>query len=745
MPSILSSMLRAAVVLPLFSGIAFHLSADPPKQALAKVAFAHETMQTDGLLKEQVWKRAAVLGGFWQHFPYDTALSQTRTEVMLASDAENLYVAAICYDGHPEKSYVIQSLKRDFSFPVSDAFNMVIDPWNDGQNGFAFGVNPMGAQREGSVEGGGNFGVTTAWDQVWYSAVTRHADRWIAEFRIPFRSLRFPEGRTQWKLNFARNNLKINETSTWVVVPRNFNIANLTFTGWMEFEQAPQSRKRNTVIIPYGIGRVVKNHARNLPADRSLNGGADAKLALSSSLNLDLTVNPDFAQVDVDVQQINLSRFSLFFPERRQFFIENSDLFGNFGFRQIRPFFSRNIGLRDGALLPISAGARVSGKIGTDWRIGAMSVQMPSSNSAESRVNYSVAAVQRKLFSASSISAIAVSRQPMNKTERDGYNRLLGVDYNLISRDSRWRGKFFYHQSFYQNSSVRSHAHASWLNYSTRTWLAEWNHEFVHATHRADVGFVPRTKVFNSETRSVVNMSYWRFEPIVTRTWYPSKGPFNNIKWNIYGSLYFDSSLRGNDHYIETGPQFIFRNTMAISAGAIYTRIRLYFPNDPTGVSDTFLMPGLYPATRAFFRMNSDIRRKLSGNFEVSGGGFYTGYNQSVRGEISYRYQPWGIFSLSARNDHIYMPAPYRRTFLTLVGAKAELSFTTNLYLTTFLQYNTQARNFNTNTRLQWRYRPMSDLFIVYSRNDRTANYGFGLRGVKDETLVVKLLWWLNT
>ncbi|MEY3984095.1 MAG: hypothetical protein RL160_1654 [Bacteroidota bacterium] len=730
------------------------LATSSPLDTLSKarslrVVFTQEPVRLDGILDEAVWaNHRNAAAHFIQHFPYDTSRSSTQTEVMLANDEHHLYVAVICRDAQPEKPYVIQSLKRDYSFPVSDAVNMVLDPWNDGQNGFSFGVNPMGAQREGSVENGGNFGVTTAWDQVWYSEVKRYQDHWVSEWKIPFRSLRFPAGVKQWKVNFARNNLKMNETSTWVLVPRNFNVANLTFTGIMEFQRPPQSRKTlNAVLIPYAISRINRDFLRNKPSEVQWNGGADAKIAISSGLNLDLTINPDFAQVDVDVQQINLSRFSLFFPERRQFFIENSDLFGSFGFRQIRPFFSRNIGLDQGRVIPIRAGLRLSGKIGTDWRIGAMSVQTAPYAGGTNTTNYSVATVQRKVFSSSNISAIVVNRQGFagGRTDVGNFNRIIGLDYNLISKNSRWRGKAFYHHSFYKGSTVRNSANALWLQYAEPRFFVEWNHEYVHSGYRADVGFVPRTSVYDAASRRLLRMSYLRLEPIATKTWYPGKGPFNNIKLNFYNSSYLDSSFQGNDVYSEIGPQFTFRNTMSLSSGFIRQFIRLYHPNDPTGVSDTFLPAGSYHFNRAFVRMNTDIRKRLSGSMELSGGGFYTGSNQSVRGELNFRVQPWGIFSLTARNDHIYLAAPYKRTFLTLVGTKAELSFTNNLYFTTFLQYNTQARNFNINSRLQWRFRPMSDLFVVFSENDQTSSSGFGLRGVKDRTLVVKMQWWLNT
>ncbi|MGE0568472.1 MAG: DUF5916 domain-containing protein, partial [Bacteroidia bacterium] len=306
-----------------------------------------EKVKVDGLLSELCWKSAERQGNFWQNFPNDTSEAVKRTEVILAYDSENLYVAAICYES-TKHNYVIQSLRRDFSYPVSDAFVITLDPFSDMQNGFSFGLNPYGVQREGLVANGGGFGVTTIWDNKWYGETSRTDSCWIAEMQIPFKSLRYKDNLKQWRVNFSRNDLTTNENSTWVKVPRQFNISTLAFTGLLNFEEAPEKTGSNISLIPYGIGRFSDDY--QVPNSQKLegNGGLDAKMVLNNSLNLDVTINPDFSQVEVDRQITNLTRFSLFFPERRQFFIENSDLFEQFGFRQIRPFFSRRIGLSDG-------------------------------------------------------------------------------------------------------------------------------------------------------------------------------------------------------------------------------------------------------------------------------------------------------------------------------------------------------------------------------------------------------------
>ena len=211
----------------------------------------------------------------------------------------------------------------------------------------------MGVQREGLLSNGGGQGVTTIWDNKWTSEVKQFEDKWIVEMAIPFKSLRFKSGVDTWRINFSRNDLKRNENSVWSPVPRNFNVASLAFTGKLKFDEPKKKTSSNISIIPYVTAGVSQDYLTQTKEQYTYNGGLDAKIALSSSLNLDLTINPDFSQVEVDRQVTNLSRFSIFFPERRNFFIENSDLFERFGFRQIRPFFSRNIGLYKGQIVPI--------------------------------------------------------------------------------------------------------------------------------------------------------------------------------------------------------------------------------------------------------------------------------------------------------------------------------------------------------------------------------------------------------
>lgn len=409
----------------------------------------------DGLLNELEWGSGSINNSFFEHlprgwngnfhqyFPYDTSLSETRTAFKLLYSYSAIYIGIVCENRNPSKKFVINGLKRDFSVTNTDGVVLTLSTFNDGQNGFSFGLSPYNTQREGSVENGGGFGVTTAWDQVWFSETSLQDGYWLAEIMVPLKSIRFVPGVKEWSVNISRFDLKNNEISNFSRVPRNFNVSTLVFTKPVGFSEgsSPNKKSRNLVLIPYASGNGFQEKVGS-PRSFVPKVGLDAKVGLSKSLNMDITANPDFAQVDVDVQQINLTRFSLFYPERRQFFIENSDLFATFGFRQIRPFFSRRIGLAAGGTVPILAGVRVSGKLGTDWRLGAMNISTAGVAAwREKPMNYSVFALQKKIFAASTVGVIAVHDRKMDTT--GDYNTVFGLEYNLLSKDNRWGGKAF--------------------------------------------------------------------------------------------------------------------------------------------------------------------------------------------------------------------------------------------------------------------------------------------------------------
>ncbi|MCC5946629.1 MAG: carbohydrate binding family 9 domain-containing protein, partial [Bernardetiaceae bacterium] len=479
-------------------------------------------IRLDGKLEEEVWRYAPKATDFTQNFPSDTLLSEAVTQVQLAYDDTYLYVGIYC-ESKGTGDYIISSLRRDFDWLNNDNVTIMIDPFNDALNGFSFSVTPYGIEREGMVFEGDNTAVN--WDNKWQATayVDEENNTWTAEMAIPFKTLRYKKDEQIWRMNFTRNDARTNERSAWARVPQGYEINTIAFAKEVEFEGQPPASGSNISLIPYLTGDLAQDRLAGTPTAYSANAGGDAKIGVSPSLNLDITVNPDFSQVEVDRQVTNLSRFEIFFPEQRQFFLENSDLFSRFGFTQIRPFFSRRIGIGlDTATQqivqnPIYYGARLSGKIGQKWRVGLMNMQTARDRDAGIlSQNYTVAAVQKQIFGRSNIGGIFVNRQAFGDDPASPFTRMAGLDYNIQSKDNKWRGKIFYHKAFLPNSPSGSSANASYLNYRTRKWNIAWNHEYVGENYDInDIGFVARR-------------GHWRFEDWIGYRFYPQKSKLIN-------------------------------------------------------------------------------------------------------------------------------------------------------------------------------------------------------------------------
>ena len=408
-----------------------------------RIAETKSAVVVDGLLDEDAWKNAEPAKDFFMVGPMDTSFAKVLTEVRMSYDKDNLYISAICFQPNA-RSYAVESLRRDFAFVKNDNFLLILDPFDDQTNGFTFGVNAAGAQWDGLIFNSNGYDLS--WDNKWYSEVKHYDDRWVFEASIPFKSIRYKKGIKTWGINFSRMDIKVPEKSAWAKIPRQFNVASLAYTGNLLWDNPPPDAGTNVSVIPYVLGGLTKNHQNNTNTTFKKEIGADAKIGITSSLNLDLTINPDFSQIEVDRQVTNLDRFELFFPERRQFFLENADLFANFGYSTIRPFFSRRIGLG----VPIEFGARLSGSLDKNWRIGAMDMQTKSmEETGLPAQNFAVLALQRRVFSRSNIRFMFVNKQSVNysplenpaKSAFNLYNRNVGLEYNLASSNNRWVGK----------------------------------------------------------------------------------------------------------------------------------------------------------------------------------------------------------------------------------------------------------------------------------------------------------------
>jgi hypothetical protein len=659
--------------------------------------------------------------------PMDTSLAKVPTVVKMTYDEQNLYILAICYTTIPGP-YMVESLKRDFSFLKNDNFIFFIDPFDTRTDGFTFGANAAGAQWDGSMYSGGS--VDLNWDNKWTSAVKNYPNKWVFEAAIPFKSIRYKKGRKEWGINFSRNDLKAAEKSAWAPVPRQFPTAALAYTGDLVWDEEPPTSSSNISIIPYALTGVTKDYQAGTSAAFKKEIGGDAKIAVTPSLNLDLTVNPDFSQVDVDQQVINLSRYQLFFPEKRQFFLENGDLFANFGYSDIRPFFSRQIGLNQ----PIDAGARLTGKLNKDWRVGLMDIQTGNSSSNDlPSANYGVVTLQRRVFDRSNIGFMFVNKDITASAPTTGgvpvnYNRNVGMEFNLASTSNIWTGKLLGLKSFSPDKKGHDFVLADHLQYFSKYWQLYMQEEYVGKNYNAAVGYVPR-------------VGYIKFNPLVLRNFFPKKTKVLSYGIQLNSNYFFDESFNRTDN--ESALSFIttFRNRSTLTISGINDYVKLQDPFDPTNTGRDSLAAGTQHHYNSLdILLVSKPQSVFTYQLESTFGGYYdNGHRLSFSGTVGYRIQPYVNIAVNANHTDLRLPMPYGDTHFTLIGPKVDITFTNTLYFTTYVQYDDQQRNMNINTRFQWRYKPASDLFVVYGENSIPSPYT-----PRNRQLIIKWTYWLN-
>ncbi len=691
-----------------------------------------ENIEIDGILSEQVWndENTDVARDFFMVLPADTSLATQPSEVRMTYDEKNIYLSATFYSTIPGP-YTVESLRRDFVFGKNDNVLIFIDPFNNQTTGFSFGANAAGAQWDGTMNNGSK--VDLNWDSKWVSEVIPYEDKWVLEMAVPFKSIRYKKGVKEWGINFSRLDLKSSEKSSWTPIPRQFPTAALAYTGILVWDEAPPHPGVNYSLIPYVLGSVTDDNIDGGSTENEIKAGGDIKFALTSSLNLDLTINPDFSQVEVDDQIANLDRFELFYPEKRQFFLENADLFANFGYDNIRPFFSRRIGLD----IPIHAGVRVSGNLNENWRIGIMDMQTASDEEVGlPSQNFAAFSLQRKMFSRSSLGLLFINKQSIDyPIESDEYyelypeyNRNLGLEYNLASQDNLWTGKAFIFKSFSPDDAGNGFTQAFNLEYKSQKWNYGFKEESVSDDFRAEVGYVPRN-------------GYIKLSPFLGYLFYPKKGNIisHGPKWSSF--YFFNEDFEKTDYLNLLQYYLNFRNRSSFRLTLIDEFVELQEPFDPTGTGKPELPAGSRHYWNAV-RMNYSSKPQSVFTYSIGlrvGGYYQDGSWFSMNNELGYRFQPYVSLSSVISYNNISMPAPWNTTEFWLVGAKADITFTNKIFFATLVQYNEQTQNFNLNSRFQWRYRPASDLFLVY-----TNNYFQPPLDERTHTLTLKLVYWFN-
>jgi hypothetical protein len=701
-----------------------------------------ETIVLDGILDEEIWTNTEGWNGnFKQYFPSDTSASKVRTRMKIAFDDQNLYIAAVMENLGPRK-YVSTSLRRDFRGEQNDAIVFVLDTFNDKTNAFQFGINPYGVQREGLISNGGmtTTDLSLAWDNKWYSEAKIFENHWQAEMIIPLSTLRFNDGAQNWNLNSYRIDSDLGERSTWTPIPRNIPIISTAFSKKLIFEEPLKKTSANISLIPYTAARTSKNFLEGTSEELTPAFGGDAKIGIGPALNLDLTFNPDFSQVEVDQQVTNLDRFEIFFPERRQFFLENADLFDSFGQQRSRPFFSRRIGVDiDSATgqniqSKIIYGARLSGKINEDWRIGAMNMQTATDEQAGAAgKNFTVLALQKKVFTRSNIGLIYVNKESLALDEFQqlfdpaAYNRLLGVDYNLNSADGKWTGKVFYHRSFESEKKDSPYSFNAYMLYTDIHWNWSFSYQDIGQNFNPAVGFVPR-------------VNFKRINPDVSYLFYPKSRLINRHGPKLELEAYWNEELGQTDRDINLGYLIRFNSLSELELSQRNRYVYLFEDFDPTRTGGEPLLAGTdYTNKTIQVEYQSNPRNVLNIMLEAEAGEYFTGNFQRVTSQLGVRLGYLANISMNFNYARIRLPEPQSDANLLLVGPRIDLTFSQKVFWTTFIQYNNQIDNLNINTRLQWRYAPASDFFLVYTDNYFPSDFT-----PKQRSLVLKLNYWLN-
>ncbi len=750
------------VLLVFVSSIGFSQKKNNPGTQLS-IQKAKGVMVLDGKIDEQDWKDAYVATDFFLNYPVDTAAAPFQTEARLTFDDHALYVSFVCYDdGTPD---IVQSLRRDFDFGSNDNVGIYFGPYNDGINGFYFQTTPFGVQSEGTISGAGaeEGSYSSTWDNKWYSKVIKYEDRWVAELMIPFKSFRFKSSADEWNITFLRYDLKRNQSSSWIATPIQFIPASFAFSGKLKWIDLPPPQSINISLIPYLAGGTSKDNATDPPTkSNDLQTGFDAKIGVTPSLNLDLTVNPDFSQVEVDRQVINLTRFEFQFPERRQFFLENSDLFDRMGFPEARPFFSRRVGLaRDstGTLkkVPILYGARLSGSLSKQWRLSVLNMQTKEAlELGLPGQNFTVAAVQRNFWKQSNLQFSFVNKESLDVGKGDSlkyfnkdlwkdkvsetgttrvlndYNRVITVDLESRSKDNSWYLSGYFTKSFDSFNTNKNTSGGGFLQHTKRHYQVFTGATYVEKNYNAETGYVPSRGVYPGVTNIYASL-------------YGTIYPKNSILVTMKPTMDLTSSVipagTVTDKAAAFGYGFNFLNTSVLTLG--YVNIFQELTNNFNPIDQdkfTNFLPGeQYSWNRFSIMYQSNLRKLLKYTIGTTKGGFYNGENLNFNGEINYRYQPYGSVSVRFDYNDLRLPGNYGSEKLFVVSPRFDLTFTRNIFLTTFIQYNTLLDNVNLNARFQWRYKPASDFFVVYTENYLPENLVS-----KSRSLVFKFTYWLN-
>ncbi len=705
------------------------------------VKFTNQKIVIDGIDNETDWKKAEIKSNFWQWFPTDSLKALNQTEIRFLYDSNNIYVFIKCYED--KNNTIISSLRRDMG-RFSDFFLFTLDTFNDLTNAYAFGGNSVGVKKDEIIfNGGRTLGKDSNWDwDAKFDLKTKvYENFYTAEMKIPLSSIRFSNNSKLWKYNVYRRRINDNEFSTLFRVPQEQSFINLSYSKPLVFEKPLGKSKTPITIIPY-INLLKSNNFEIGRKTNDFQYGGDGRIYIGTGLNLDVTINPDFSQIEVDDQIINLTRFALRLPEKRQFFIQNSDLFSGFGdIYENQPFFTRRIGVTkdiNGNTIQnkIHAGIRLSGKLTNKLRVGLLNMQtaedemnlIPSNNNT-------VLSFQQSIFSKSNFKFLFVNRQKTSENNsllnQEKYNRVLGFDYNFISKDDKIRGKVFFYNTFSPSVNKEGFSTGGWINYNTRK--NRFRTAFFKTTPNftSDLGFTRRTDFKKNYT------SY-------NRVFYPKSKSIQSIEFGpqLY---YIDKPGLNNqvtDRRFSANLSFNFKNMSGIDFEFTNSYIFLENNFDPTGANENSpINRGSYETRQIEMEYGSTNRRKFRFKSNINIGGYFNGEKYSISNDFNFRIDKLMQASLKFRYDKIDLPDPQNSVALFLISPKVDFTFSKNIFWATFVQYSNFSNSLGINSRFQWRFAPLSDLFLVYTDNSNYIENDFI---PNFRTINLKITYWIN-
>lgn len=706
----LTLLLVAALALPL------HVSgADNKRVAVAQTS---AKIVVDGVLDEPAWAQAPALGEIQQREPKQEAQASERTEVKLLADKANLYIGVTCYDSAPEKITGTQ-MRRDASLLADDRIEILLDTFHDRRNVFYFATNPAGALVDGLVIENGQQ-INFDWNAIWEVRVKRTDKGWSAEFAIPFKSLGFTPGQDVWGFNFARYLVRKLEEDRWATPRLDVRFTQVSEAGEISgFAAAEQGRGLD--VRPYVIGNAVRNASgRN---DFNGHGGADIFFNITSSLKLTTTINTDFAETEVDDRQINLTRFPLFFPEKRSFFLENAGVF-NFtrsvsGDSELLPFFSRRIGLLNGQEVPILAGAKLTGKVG-DYDIGALAVRTRATDFTAAK-NFFVGRVKRNLFKQSYIGGIYTEGDPASPTTSRTYGADLRLaTANLLGADRNFSLDVFATKTGKEGVKGDDTSYGFAASYPNDRWdlSAEWKH--IGRDYTPALGFVPRKAVDKLFLGSVFQ---------------PRPKNFLNIR-QMFNETFFTLYRRNDLQQVESWRFFSapinwrFNSGDRVEANWVPQFERLFQPFE---IADgVVLPPGNYRFTRYRAEFNTAAKRKWEVGATWWFGGFYSGHADQISTEFTYKIAPRFRFAL--QTDQTFARLKEGRFVARIYSLRTDYAFSPFLTVSNLVQFDNESRNLGWQSRVRWILKPGNDLFVVFNQgwlqNER-GGYNFRAAGTK--------------